>query len=63
MYNAMDFQVRYEDHQRQVAWVNDNDWQFERPERRGRVRQAVARALVTLAARLTPAMEQTRTAS
>jgi hypothetical protein len=63
MYDAIDSQVRYDDHRRQMVWVNDNDWQFERPKRRRQIRQTVARVLITLAARLTPAIEQPRTAS
>ncbi len=63
MYNTIDFQVRYDDHQRQMAWVNENDWQFERPKRRGQIRQTVAHMLITLTARLAPAMERPRTAS
>lgn len=63
MLDATDFQVQYDDHRRQMAWVNDNDWQFERPQRRRQIRETVARALITLAARLTPATEQPRTAA
>jgi hypothetical protein len=62
MHNATDFQVQYDDYRRQMAWVNDNDWQFERPQRRRQVRKTVARALITLAVRLTPAIERPRTA-
>jgi hypothetical protein len=63
MYDAMDFQVRYDNHRRRVDWINDHDWQFERPERRGQLRLTAARALITLAALLAPATEQPRTAS
>ena len=63
MYETINSQVSYDDHRRQMAWVNGNDWQFERPQRRRQIRQTVARVLITLAARLAPAMEQPRTAS
>jgi hypothetical protein len=62
MYNATDFQVRYDDHRRQMAWVNDEGWKIDPPRARKRVRETVARALVSLAARLAPAMDQPRTA-
>jgi hypothetical protein len=62
MYDATDFQVRYDDHQRQMAWVNDEGWQFDPPAARTRLRETVARALVNLAGRLAPTREQPRTA-
>lgn len=63
MLDATDFQVQYDDHRRQMAWVNDNDWQFDPPATRRRVRETIARALVAFAARLAPVLERPRTAS
>jgi hypothetical protein len=63
MYDARDFQVRYDDHTRQMAWVNDEGWKFDPPTTRRHMRETVARALVRLAARFAPAMEQPRTAA
>jgi hypothetical protein len=63
MYDARDFEVRYEDHKRQMAWVNDEGWKFDPPTTRRRVRETIARALVALAARFAPAIEQPRPAS
>jgi predicted TIM-barrel fold metal-dependent hydrolase len=62
MHNATDFQVQYDDHRREMAWVNDHGWHFDPPTTPRRVRETIARALITLAARLTPATEQPRTA-
>ncbi len=62
MYEATDFQVQYNDHQRQMAWVNNEGWRFDPPQVRRRMRERVAQALVAFAARLAPAMEQPRTA-
>lgn len=49
MQNPMATQVHYREHQSQVAWVNENDWQFERPAKRYRVRKAITRMCVTFA--------------
>lgn len=54
MYGATDFQVRYDDHQRQMAWVNSAGWQFDPPVARKRVRVTVAKALIALATRIFP---------
>ncbi len=54
MQSPVAFEVLYSEHQRQVAWVNDNEWQFAKPRTQYRVRQAMARALVQLANLLTP---------
>ncbi len=54
MYDAMDFQVRYGDQQRQMAWVNDAGWQLAPPMARTRVRATLAKALIALATRLFP---------
>jgi hypothetical protein len=62
MYDAMDFQVRYGDHQRQMAWLNAEGWKFDPPTPRKRVRVTLAQALVALATRLTTSMEQPHTA-
>jgi surface antigen len=63
MQNPMAFEVQYGEYQRQAAWINANDWQYEKPEQRYRVRKAIAQALITLANLLTPTEKQeTRTA-
>jgi hypothetical protein len=54
MENPMAAQIHYSEHQRQAAWINANAWQFERPTKQYRVRQAVAKALIALANALTP---------
>jgi hypothetical protein len=56
MQNPMAFEVHYSEYQRQAAWINENDWQFENAEERHPVRRAVAKALIALAARLSPAV-------
>ncbi len=61
MENPMTFQQHYADHQRQSAWINANDWQFERTEKRYPVRATVAKALVALAARVAPTAGQSNT--
>jgi hypothetical protein len=56
-------QVDYDEYRTQVAWVNEHDWQFEKPVKRHPVRQAVAKALIALAHALTPETErETQTA-
>jgi hypothetical protein len=55
-------QVHYLEHQRQMAWINAEGWQFEQPEKQYRVRYAAARVLITLATLLTPARQETRAA-
>ena len=62
MENPMTFQVHYTEHQRQAAWVNANDWQFAKREKRYRMRQAVANALIALAKTLAPTTQDARTA-
>ena len=54
MENPVAFEVQYGEYQRQVAWINENGWQFEKPEQRYRVRRAIAQALITLANALAP---------
>lgn len=54
-------QAHYAEHQRQMAWINTENWQFERPEKRYRVRHSVARALIQLAMLLTPVRREART--
>jgi hypothetical protein len=49
MQNPMATQVHYDEHQRQLAWVNEENWQFEQPVKGHPVRQAVAQALIALA--------------
>ena len=55
MQDPIAFEVLYREHQRQVGWVNDNEWQFAKPQKQHRVRQAVARVLIAVADWLTPA--------
>lgn len=62
MDNLMAVEVRYQDHQRQAMWINEESWKFERPEKRYRVRQAMAKVLIHLATLLTPARQETYTA-
>lgn len=54
MQNPVAFEVQYGEYQRQAAWINENDWQFTKPERRYRVRKAIAQALIALANALAP---------
>jgi hypothetical protein len=49
MENPMTFQQHYADHQRQSAWINANDWQFEKAEKRHPMRAACVRRLIGLA--------------
>jgi hypothetical protein len=49
MENPMTFQQHYADHRRQSAWINANDWQFEKAEKRRPVRTACVRWLIGLA--------------
>jgi hypothetical protein len=59
MEHPMASQAQYLEHQRQLAWINAEGWQFERSETRYRVRSAVARTLLHLATLLTPARQET----
>jgi hypothetical protein len=53
--NTTTHEVHYSDYQRQMAWINANDWQIEkRPTRRYLMRQGVAKALIALANILAP---------
>jgi hypothetical protein len=54
MQHPESFDIDYREHQRQVAWINEHDWQFERPVKRYPVRQGVAKVLIALADALTP---------
>ncbi len=58
MENPMAAQVHFTEHQRQAAWINANDWQFERPAQRHPVRAAVAKALIALANAVTPTQRE-----
>jgi hypothetical protein len=58
MQNPVAFEVQYGEYQRQAAWINANDWQFAKPERRYGVRQAIAQALISLADALAPTETQ-----
>jgi hypothetical protein len=63
MLNPMATQIHYDEHHRQVTWVNEHDWQFAQPVKRHPVRRAVAKALIALANALTPATQQERQAA
>jgi hypothetical protein len=64
MQNMTDFETQYNDHVRQMAWVNNEAWQFDPPTRRKRMRVIVAAALVALATRLfSPAPESGESAA
>jgi len=54
MENPMTFQQHYADHQRQSAWINANDWQFEKAEKRHPMRAACVRWLIGLAKSAAP---------
>lgn len=56
MENPMAAHVHYTEHQRQMAWVNNEDWKIERTTQQYRMRAAVAKALVGLATRIAPTM-------
>jgi hypothetical protein len=58
MQNPVAFEVQYGEYQRRAAWINENDWQFEKPEQRYCVRKAIAQALIALANALAPAESQ-----
>jgi hypothetical protein len=58
MQNPMAAQVHYSEYQRQAAWINELDWQFEKGEKRHGVRKAIAQVLIALAARLAPTVKQ-----
>jgi hypothetical protein len=58
MDNMLAIETRYREHQAQMAWLNEENWQFARPTKRYPVRQAVARALVALADAVAPAKKQ-----
>jgi hypothetical protein len=62
MEHPMASQTQYREHQRQMAWINAQGWQFEQPEKRYRMRHAVARLLIHFATLLTPARQEARTA-
>jgi hypothetical protein len=62
MYDAADFQVRYGNHERQTARVNETGWQVNRPTTGKRLRVIVAATLIVLAARLSPSITQVGTA-
>jgi hypothetical protein len=58
MQNPVAFEAEYREHVRQMAWVNENDWQFEKSVARHPVREAVAKALIALASAVTPTTER-----
>jgi len=57
MHNPVSFDIEYCEHMRQLAWINDNDWQLLPPPRNHPVRRAVAGALLALARAISPATE------
>lgn len=54
MENPMATQVHYGEYQRQAAWINGNDWQFDKRTTRHPVRATVAKVLIALANAVTP---------
>lgn len=62
MQNPVAFDIEYREHVRQMAWINDNDWQFATPAKRHPVRRIVAGALLILARIAAPAQHPTRPA-
>jgi hypothetical protein len=63
MQNMLAVETRYREHQERMAWLNERNWQFERPVKRYPVRQAMAKALIALASALTPATQLERQAA
>jgi hypothetical protein len=57
MENAV-LEIEYREHMRQLAWMNEHDRQFEQPAKKHPVRQAIARALITLAEMVAPATKR-----
>jgi hypothetical protein len=53
--NAAALEVQYTDYQRQMAWINANDWQIERRAKQYPARRIMPQALMALATRLMPA--------
>ena len=53
--NEMDARAHYTEHQRQMAWINDQDWkiEIEKPPRRS-LRLALSKALLALARHIAP---------
>ena len=62
MQNPGAFEIDYREHLRQIAWVNEHDWLFDRPARKYPVRRLVAGALRALARIAAPAQTPTRPA-
>jgi hypothetical protein len=60
MQYTTDFQTHYNDHRRQMAWVNDEGWKFDPPTTRNRMRATVAEALIALATRIAPMVAPSR---
>jgi hypothetical protein len=58
MQSPVAMQVQYDELRQQTAWINAENWKFEQPAKRYRVRNAIAQALITLANALTPAKKQ-----
>jgi hypothetical protein len=58
MHDLVALQVHAREHQRQIAWVNAENWKFAKSVRRYRVRRAIARALIALAHVLAPPTPQ-----
>ncbi len=58
MENPMAAQVHYGEYQRQAAWINGNDWQFEQPAKRHPMRASVAKVLIALTTAMAPATQR-----
>jgi hypothetical protein len=58
MENPMAAQVHYSEYQRQAAWINANDWQFEQPAKRHPARAMVAKVLIALANAVAPTTQR-----
>jgi hypothetical protein len=63
MQNSVAFEVEYREHVRQMAWVNEHDWTWERPARKRPVWPIVAEALRALARIAAPAQPPKRPAT
>jgi hypothetical protein len=62
MQNPVAFDIDYREHLRQMAWVNEHDWLFERPARKRPLWRLVADALHVLARIAAPTPSPTRPA-
>lgn len=58
MHDLVALEVHAREYQRQIAWVNAENWKFAPHSGRYRVRRAIARALIALANALAPPTQQ-----